>query len=465
MSTPVNSSGSIKRRLSLQLVGSAAILATILFVLVLNFARQVSEQSQDNILIASATSILDSTSIRSGEVSVDIPYAALSMLGNVSEDRVFYRISAAGVFLTGYSDLPEAKQQGTEQQNAERDRSFITTQYKGESIRIVSATRQLSVLGQPVDITVSVAQTQNGQSETLAQISRTALILGLGFFAISAALAIFAARSSVRPLHRLAVSVSRRGPKDLRPVQSPVPAEMIPLVASLNSFIARLKTSLTRSEDFIAEAAHRVRTPLATVRVQAEVVLRRVETQQNRKALKEMIRTIDESSRAAGQLLDHAMVTFRTDHLERKSFDLADLVLDSVERMQPVAGMRDIEIVMEACDPGQILGDPILIQSAVQNILDNAIKYSPPDQSIAINVQRQNGGISVQISDRGPGFTGNDNARLTERFIRGDNAADTVGSGLGLTIAKEVAQAHGGNLSLNNRSKGGGACVSLYFPF
>lgn len=464
MSNPVNSSGSIKRRLSLQLVGSAAILAIILFVLVLNFARQVSEQSQDNILTASATSILDSTSIRAGEVSVDIPYAALSMLGNVSEDRVFYRISAAGVFLTGYSDLPEVKQQGQEQQNAEQGRSFITTQYKGESIRIVSATRQLSVLGQPIDVSVLVAQTRNGQSETLAQISRTALILGLGFFAISAALAIFTARSSVRPLQRLAVSVSRRGPKDLRPVQSPVPAEMIPLVASLNSFIARLKTSLTRSEDFIAEAAHRVRTPLATVRVQAEVVLRRVEKQQNRQALKEMIRTIDESSRAAGQLLDHAMVTFRTDHLERKSFDLADLVLDLVERMRPVAGMRDIEITVRSCDHSQIMGDPILIQSAVQNILDNAIKYSPPDQTISINIERKDGGVSVQISDRGPGFTNKDRARLTERFVRGDNAADTVGSGLGLTIAKEVAQAHGGNLSLNNRSKGGGACVSFYFP-
>ncbi len=460
MSTTLNSSYSIKRRLSLQLVGSAAILAIILFVLVLNFARQVSEQSQDNILMASATSILDSTSIRSGEISVDIPYAALSMLGNVSEDRVFYRIEAGNEFLTGYSDLPRIPLQGREQ-----ERSFVTADYKNDSIRMVSATRQLSVEGEPIKITVSVAQTRNGQRETLARISRTALFLGLGFFIISAALAMFTAQSSVRPLHQLAASVSRRGPKDLRPVQSPVPAEMIPLVISLNSFIARLKTSLARSEDFIAEAAHRVRTPLATVRVQAEVILRKIEKRQNRKALKEMIRTIDESSRAAGQLLDHAMVTFRTDHLERKNFDLADLVLDSVERMRPIAGMRDIEIVMTACDHGQISGDPILIQSAVQNVLDNAIKYSPPDQSISISVKRCNARISVQISDRGPGFDDNDNSRLTDRFVRGENAADTVGSGLGLTIAKEVAQAHGGDLTLKNQQQGNGACVSLYFPF
>ena len=460
---PVRSSGSIRRRLSMQLVGSAAILAIILFVLVLNFARQVSEQSQDNILTASVTSILDSANIRDGEISVDIPYAALSMLGNVSDDRVFYRIDAAGTFLTGYADLPEIKPQNGADK-ATGALSFITAPYKDDTIRMASASRQLSTDGELVNIEVSVAQTRNGQAATLARISRTAMIFGVGFFLISAALAIFAAQTSVQPLSRLAVSVSRRGPKDLRPVQSPVPTEMVPLVKSLNSFIARLKISLARSEDFIAEAAHRVRTPLATVRVQAEIVMRRVEKPQNRKALKEMIRTIDESSRAAGQLLDHAMVTFRTDHLERKNLQLADLVADSVERMAPLAELRDIKIDMVEKEHGQISGDQILIQSAVHNILDNAIKYSPPDQKIHVSVQRHNKGMRVQIVDGGPGFAYTNSLRLTERFVRGDNAADTIGSGLGLTIANEVMQAHGGYLSLDNQQHGGGACVSLYFP-
>ncbi|VAW24376.1 Tricarboxylate transport sensor protein TctE [hydrothermal vent metagenome] len=460
MNGAVNSSGSIRRRLSIQLVGSAAILATILFMLVQNFARQVSEQSQDNILTASATSILDSASISAGEVSIDIPYAALSMLGNVSEDRVFYRIDAGNEFLTGYSDLPRISQQSNEP-----ERSFITADYKNDSIRMVSATRQMSVQGEPIKITVSVAQTRNGQREALAQISRTALILGLGFFVISAALAMLAAQSSVRPLQRLAESVSRRGPKDLRPVQSPVPAEMTALVASLNSFIARLKKSLSRSEDFIAEAAHRVRTPLATVRVQAEVALRQVEKPKNRNALKEMIRAIDESSRAAGQLLDHAMVTFRTDHLEREKLDLGDLVLDAVERMRPVGELRDIEIDILPGGGGNIWGDPILIQSAIHNILDNAIKYSPPDSTITVKILQKNDGIQVEISDRGPGFPTSNIDRLTNRFIRGDNAADTVGSGLGLTIAKEVAEAHAGKIILKNQQQGAGACVSLFFSF
>lgn len=459
MSTPVKAAGSIRRRLTIQLVGSAAVLATILFVLVQNFARQVAEESQDSILTASVTSILDSASIQSGEVSVDIPYAALSMLGNVSDDRVFYRIKAGGEFLTGYSDLPEIDLSGSG-----NTRGFFTSDFKGESIRMVTATRRLSAGGEPIEVTVSVAQTQNGRAATLARISKTALILGLGFFVMSAALAVLAAQSSVRPLSDLAGVVSRRGPKDLRPVGSPVPTEMVPLVTSLNNFIGRLKTSLARSEDFIAEAAHRIRTPLATVRIQAEVALRRVERPENKKSLREMIRAIDETSRAAGQMLDHAMVTFRTDHLEREEIDLGELVTESVERFRPIAELKDIQFDVVLANTPATSGDPILIQNAVHNILDNAIKYSPADQIISVETRNHKRQIEVRVQDCGSGFPTDNAEQLTERFVRGENATKTVGSGLGLTIAKEVVQAHGGHLEISNKTEGTGACVSLFFP-
>ncbi|MHA1549438.1 MAG: sensor histidine kinase [Alphaproteobacteria bacterium] len=460
MSGNVQSSGSIRRRLTLQLVMSAAVLATILFVLVQNFARQVAEESQDATLTASVTSILDSTTVRAGEVLVDIPYAALSMLGNVSDDRVFYRVMAGDAYLTGYTDLPEV-----DLADGQGEIGFLTADYRGEDIRMVTASRRLSVNGQPVKITASVAQTRNGQAATLARISLTAAYLGLGFFIVAVFLGLLAAQSSVRPLKQLARSVSRRGPRDLRPVEAPVPGEMVPLVISLNNFIERLKTSLARSEDFIAEAAHRVRTPLATVRTQAEIALRRVERPENRKSLKEMIRAIDESSRAAGQLLDHAMVTFRTDHLEAETFSITDLVEDAVERLRPVADLKDITLRFAAAPVGSVTGDPILVENAIRNILDNAVKYSPEDQEVEVRVNGAGAFAEVSVIDHGAGFPPLGADRLTERFARGSNVAATVGSGLGLTIAKEVAEAHGGRLSIHNHSEGPGACVSLYFPF
>jgi len=235
-------------------------------------------------------------------------------------------------------------------------------------------------------------------------------------------------------------------------------------VKSLNQFIERLKISLTRSEDFIAEAAHRVRTPLATVRAQAEITLRRVEKDENRASLKEMIRAIDDSSRAAGQLLDHAMVTFRTDHLEQSQIDLAALVGETVDRLKAVAELKDIDLTYNENDPAKISGDAILIQNAVRNLLDNAIKYSPMDSRVSVELVRQTPWVILSFHDQGLGFPQTGAAGLTKRFARGSNVAGIVGSGLGLTIADEVARAHGGDLKIANNADGVGACVSISFP-
>ncbi|MGR3759572.1 sensor histidine kinase N-terminal domain-containing protein [Roseobacteraceae bacterium NS-SX3] len=459
MSGAVNVSGSIRRRLLLQLVGSAALLAALLYVTVLGFVRSVAGESHDRILLASATSILESVSVQSGEITADIPYAALSMLGNVSDDRVFYRVAGPQGVLTGYADLPAGQEAVRPGQPV-----FETVGYKGESIRAVTASRRLSAQGAPVTVQVSVAQTRAGQAAVLARLSRSALYLGAGFFVLASGLAVWSAQSSITPLRSLAGAVSRRGPKDLRPVSRPVPAEMAPLVSSLNGLISRLQASLARSEDFIAEAAHRVRTPLATVRTQAETTLMRVEREENRASLREMIRAIDESSRAAGQLLDHAMVSFRTDSLERAEVNLAALARDLAERLQPVAELKDITLHFSGAAEASLQGDAILIQNAVRNILDNAIKYSAPDRNIWIRVTEEDGQARITVEDEAGGFGAEDTEALTGRFVRGANATDTIGSGLGLTIAREVAEAHGGSLHIRNTGTGAGACVTLCFP-
>ena len=428
----MNKRGSILRRLMLQLVGAAAVLAAILFVLFQSFARQLAIEAQDNTLFASASAILESVSVQQGEVNVDIPYAALSMLGNVSDDRVFYRIGMGAVPLTGYDDLPG---------KPGADAVSWTDTYRGDDLRMVQVSRALSVAGALKDVTVVVGQTQGGLAQKLAQISRMAILIGAIYFVVASLFAYWTARSTVRPLNAVAEAVARRGPLDLRPVTKPVPSEMAPLMVALNAFISRLDRSLTRSEDFIVEAAHRVRTPLATVRAQAEVTLRRVDRQENRNALKQMIRAVDESSRAAGQLLDHAMVAFRTDHLDQQALDLGAIAAEVVERQTPV-------------------GDAILIQNAVTNLIDNAVKYSPQETTITVSVK----GNSLQICDQGPGFPIDDIDTLTDRFARGTNVGTTVGSGLGLTIAHEVALAHNGALILSQNPKGTGACVTLSLP-
>ena len=324
MTDPINIKGSIRRRLLMTLMTGALVLAVGLFFTFQRLAIQLAEESQDNILRASATAILDSASVSRGELDLDLPYSAFSMLSNVSNDRVFYAVHANGSFLTGYDDLPLPEKIGGD------EATFKTHNYFDETIRLVSMARTLSTGDSPIHMSVVIAQTQDGQAELMNRIFRIASFVGSAVFLLVVTLAILSARTTIGPLVRLAESVERRGPKELRPVAANVPVEMAPLVRSLNSFMDRLQTSLTRTEEFIADAAHRLRTPLAVVRTRAEATLLRVDKEENRTALKEMIKAIDESSRAASQMLDHAMVTVRTDDLERKEIDLRLLVGDLV---------------------------------------------------------------------------------------------------------------------------------------
>ncbi len=453
MNPDLPATGSLRNRLVLTLIVGAAILAILLFIVVRIYATQVAQQGQDNILAASVTSILDAAAIRNGEIEVDIPYAAFSMLSTPSDDRMFYAIYQDGRFLSGYPDIALVPEK------TDRQGTLKSVEFQGETVRLISASRTLIGATKRTQIQASIAQTQDALSGTLDQISRNAALMGAGFFALAVILSFWATSSAIGQLNRLTNSVTRRGPQDLSPFQKPVPSEMLPLVTSLNSLMERLNHSLTQSEDFIAEAAHRVRTPLATVRSYAEATLQRVDKEENRKAVRSMVRAIDESSRAAGQLLDHAMITFRADHLERQDIDLVDLVNELVVRMTPIAEMRDIELCLKSDTQVACSGDPILIQNAVRNLIDNALKYSPAESAVDISV-RTTPCVQIKVCDQGPGFPQDETDSLTVRFARGDNAKGTIGSGLGLTIAKEVASAHGGTLILSNRLEGG-ACVTL----
>ena len=445
-------SGSLRNRLVLSLIGGAAVLAVLLFLVVRNYATQVAQQGQDNILRASVTSILDAAAIREGEVEVDIPYAAFSMLGTALDDRIFHAIYQDARFLSGYPDLPVAPGSG-------RESTFATVSHQGEVVRVVTASRVLIADGKRTTVRVALAQTQDALAGQLEQISKNAALLGAGFFALAILLSVWATSATIGQLKRLTDAVTRRGPQDLSPFQKPVPSEMLPLVTSLNSLMGRLDQSLRQSEDFIAEAAHRVRTPLATVRSYAEATLQRMDKEENRQNMRSMMRAIDESSRAAVQLLDHAMITFRSDHLERQDINLAELVDELVLRLTPIAEMKDLTLHFHSDGPVPCSGDPILIQNAVRNLLDNALKYAPREGTVTVAVSATPQ-PRISVSDSGKGFPTEELGTLTSRFKRGVNAEGTIGSGLGLTIAMDVATAHGGELRLSNTPEGG-ACAQL----
>lgn len=449
---------SLRLRLVLQLLGIAAVLAIVLYFTVRTVADQAAEATQDGVLGAATLAIAERLQGGDDDVGVDLPYEAFSILGSISADRVFYRIEAGGTTLTGYDDLPLPEAAG-----AAVTPVFYTRAYRDTEVRIAAVGRMVLVARKPVPVLVLVAQTRQGQEAIAQRVAQRAAALGLGSFALAAALSLLTAGSVLRPINRLADAVGQRGPQDLRAVDHPTPAELRPLITALNGFIARLRGALSRTETFIAEAAHHIRTPLATVRARAEIAMRQSTSEDTRETLRAVIRAVEESSRSAGQLLDHATVVYRSDRMADERFDLAKLVETQAEAFRPTADLKDLTIRLSGTDtPVIVQGDRPLIEAALRNLLDNAIKYSADETTIDLSLT---GGpeARIEVADRGRGLSGQAQARLSKRFARGENAGDVIGSGLGLTIVEEVAAAHGGRFELTER-EGGGACARLFLP-
>ncbi|MBO6885598.1 MAG: sensor histidine kinase [Marivita sp.] len=427
--------------------------------MVTGLARQAAERTQDNVLAASVTTIAETLRSEQGEVRLELPYSAFSMLGAISEDRVFYRVATGDTVLTGYEDLPVP----SEVLSSGGRVVFDTGEYSGEEIRMATVSRLVLAGTQPVPVNVTVAQTRGGVASISAELSQLAAFLSVAFFLVAVSLSAFAARTSLKPLNEIAAAVSRRGPSDLRPLRRAAPTELAPLMSSLNRLMDRLGQSIRSAEDFIAEAAHRIRTPLATVRAQAEIALRSAKDDDQKQRLRQMIRAVDESSRSAGQLLDHATVIYRSDDLVRTPVHLSDLVGQTVAGLEPTAAMKDIRLHVDMI-PAMVEVDPVLMENALRNVLDNAIKYSPPDTVVTIAVSERDGEIRIAVKDQGPGLGDGPVDTLTQRFQRGSNTQGIVGSGLGLTIAKDVLVAHGGRLDLENLEGNRGTCTSLVLP-
>jgi two-component system, OmpR family, sensor histidine kinase TctE len=452
---------SLRRRLMLQLLVLAAILATLLYIIVRTVAGDAARETLDGVLGAATLAIADE--LRGGDagLTIDLPHEAFAILGSISEDRIFYRIIADGSTLTGYDDLPPPT--GEVARTRLTQPYFYTLPYRDTEVRIAALQRTVLVQNRPLPVTVMVAQTRSGQEAVAAQVANRAAALGLGVFVLAAVLSLITTSSALRPIDRLAEAVGRRGPRDLRAVDHPAPAELLPLVSALNGFIARLRAALSRTETFITEAAHHIRTPLATVRARAEIALRRAETEEARETLRAVIRAVEESARSASQLLDHATVVYRTDRQARAPVDLPALLTGLERSFGPTAELKDLTLITEAVALPAIPGDRLLIEAALRNLMDNAVKYSPPESEISLSLSREGTMACIAVRDRGRGLSGSDQSALTRRFGRGENVGDIVGSGLGLTIVEEVAAAHGGHFNIAERD-GGGTCAALYLP-
>ncbi|HJV80339.1 ATP-binding protein [Noviherbaspirillum sp.] len=270
-------------------------------------------------------------------------------------------------------------------------------------------------------------------------------------------------RRGLIPLTTISRAIGSRSADNLQPLDlASVPTEVQPLVDSLNKLLERLSESIDRERSFTADAAHELRTPLAAIKVQAEVALAAGDEDQRRHAIQQVIAGVQRTTYLAQQLL----LLARLDHVDAaqlQAVDLGRLAADSAARYADAAEDKGIELEVDAQDACSMQGDPVALSVLVDNLLDNAIKYGRDGGHAVLKVWREAGQLVLRVQDDGPGVAVPERARLTDRFFRVAGSG-VAGSGLGLSIVDRIARRHGGRISIGDGLDGKGLGVTARFP-
>jgi two-component system, OmpR family, sensor histidine kinase QseC len=267
----------------------------------------------------------------------------------------------------------------------------------------------------------------------------------------------------LRPLATISSDIGSRHAGNLQPLDlARVPVEIRPLADSLNNLLLRLSESIDRERSFTADAAHELRTPLAAIKVQAEVALAADSEEQRRHALAQVIAGVQRSVHLAQQLL----LLARLDHSDAASMQPVDLGLaaaDSAARHADEAERKGIELDFSA-DAGCVLhADPVGISVMIDNLLDNAIKYGRAAGHIRVRVMRKDAQVTISVLDDGPGVAPEYRTRLTSRFFRVPGSG-AQGSGLGLAIVERIAVRYRGAVIIGEGLDGTGLGVTVRLP-
>ena len=271
----------------------------------------------------------------------------------------------------------------------------------------------------------------------------------------------------LRPLRRVTGALETRHPEALDPLpDSRLPLEVQPLVRALNGLLQRLATALDTQKAFVADAAHELRTPLAAVQIQTQLVARATDDATRREALTDLQAGVTRATRLADQLL--ALARSEPDgHTQTKAIDLHALLADCVLAYTPLAQQRGVDLGVEANEAATVIGDPDALRVMLNNLVDNATKYTPRGGRVDVSLLVDAGHPVVRIADNGPGIPPAERERVFDRFYRAGESADRArtdvsGSGLGLAIVRRIALQHGASVMLGD-SPAGGLEVSVRF--
>ncbi len=336
-------------------------------------------------------------------------------------------------------------------QRAELGFSDVTVQ--GNRWRVYS-----TQLGNTV---VQIAQPLSARSEVAAQMAMKTVALLLLLLPFLGAIIWLTVGRGLAPLRRIAREVETRDAGALRAISDAgLPQEIRPLTTALNDLLARLGHSMDAQRAFVADAAHELRTPLGALKLQIQLAERAAGDAERQAAFADLKRGLERAIHLVQQLLTLARQEPGVYEAAQQAVDLVQLVHSVIADFALSADARRIDLGIGGETPAVVEGDAGALRIMLNNLVDNALRYTPEGGRIDVSVQADADACSIIVEDSGPGIPEADLARVFDRFYRAGGDGDQVeGSGLGLAIVRQIAQAHGAEASLSNTGHGVRACV------
>jgi two-component system, OmpR family, sensor histidine kinase QseC len=325
------------------------------------------------------------------------------------------------------------------------------------------AWRVFATEGDEGDVRVYVGEQTRSRTSILWAVLRSTLwpiLVALPLLALAVWWAVY---RGVGPLRRLGRILAERQPHVLDPVAlDGAPSEMAPMIEALNQLFGRIGALLESERRFTADAAHELRTPIAAIRAQAQVALAETDDVLRRRALLQTLEGCDRATRLAEQLLTLSRLEAAdsSDAPAMMPVDLAALAQRVVAELAPKALAKDQTLEFDAPQACAIAGNDTLLAVLVRNLVDNAVRYSPPGARVAVTVKREGDRIVLGIDDSGPGLADAELRRLGERFFRALGSAES-GSGLGWSIVRRIAAAHRLDVQAGRSQTLGGLAVRV----
>ena len=413
------------------------------------YARLTADEAYDALLLAGAAQITENMYVQGGVLTVEPPIAVIAGLSAM--DLVTYKVvDSRGVVVAGnpalLPDAPAARP---------------ATPVLGDTVLAGQRYRTVTTMRRMPDgwASVTLAQTRRAREAMTQGLTTKAMVVILGMGALALLGTLVAVRQALAPLVRVERAIAARDPQDLRPLDLDAPPEIHTLLSAINAFMARLDTHIRQMQRLIGDAAHQIRTPLTALTLQLDLMQAAPSEAARAQHLERVQDRAAQLGRLATQLFDHAMVVHRSGVVRFEAVDLTALARQVLLSLEPLAGT--VSLGLDAPETSlEIVGDKVSLREALSNLIHNGLRHGAQEM-LDVTLRRDGAMVLVEIRDDGPGIPHARWAHVREAFH--SRPEDQRGAGLGLAIADQVAQAHGGTLSFR-QEQGRGFSVILSLP-